>query len=70
MDVEPVRVIGSKLLVGASLDNVDPLGDLELTSALEIGGIGLDKFYFLEIKELALTGRQIGKNNFGEVGSK
>lgn len=50
MDVKPVRIIGSKLLVGASLDNVDPLGDLELTSALEIGGIGLDKFYFLEIK--------------------
>lgn len=44
VDVEPVRVIGSKLFVGASLDNVDPLGDLKLASALEIGGVGLDEF--------------------------
>ena len=29
-NVEPVRIIRSQLLVGASLDNVDPLGDLEL----------------------------------------
>jgi hypothetical protein len=44
MDVEPVRIIGSKLLVGTGLDDVDPLGDLELTSALEIGGVGLNEF--------------------------
>jgi hypothetical protein len=44
VDVEPVGVIGSKLLVGASLDDVDPLGDLELTGTLKIGGISLDEF--------------------------
>lgn len=30
-DVEPVLVVRSELLVGTSLDNVDPGGDLELT---------------------------------------
>lgn len=40
---EPVRVIGSKLLVGASLDNIDPLGDLELASALQVSRVGLDE---------------------------
>lgn len=30
-DVEPVLVVGSELLVGTSLDDVDPGGDLELT---------------------------------------
>jgi hypothetical protein len=43
MDVEPIGIIGSKLLVGASLDNIDPLGDFELTSALEVSGIGLNE---------------------------
>lgn len=44
VDVEPVGVIGSKLLVGTGLDDVDPLGDLELTGTLEIGSISLDEF--------------------------
>jgi hypothetical protein len=43
MDVEPIGVIGSELLVGASLDNIDPLGDFELASALEVSSIGLDE---------------------------
>lgn len=50
VDVEPIGVIGSKLLVGASLNNVDPLGDFELASALEVSGIGLNELYKREKK--------------------
>lgn len=45
MDVEPIGIIRSKFLVGASLDNIDPLGDFELTSALKVSGIGLDELW-------------------------
>lgn len=34
-DVEPVRVVGSELLAGSGLDNVNPDGDLELTYTVE-----------------------------------
>ena len=33
-NVEPVGVIRSQLLVGAGLDNIDPLGDLELAGTI------------------------------------
>jgi hypothetical protein len=33
-NVEPVGVIGSQLLVGAGLDKIDPLGDLELAGTI------------------------------------
>lgn len=42
-DVEPVGVVGSELLLGTSLDDVDPGGDLELTRALEVGRVGRDE---------------------------
>lgn len=42
-DVEPVGVIGGKLLLGTSLDNVDPGWDLELTRTLKVAGVGLDE---------------------------
>lgn len=42
-DVVPVLVIRSHLLGDAGLDNVDPLGDRELASALQVSGILLHK---------------------------
>lgn len=42
-DVEPVGVVGSELLLGAGLDDVDPGGDLELTRTLKVGRVGRDE---------------------------
>lgn len=42
----PVRVVGSQFLVGTGLYNVDPLGDFELASALQVGSVGLDEFWY------------------------
>lgn len=48
-DVEPVSIIGSELLVGSSLDKIDPSGDLELTSALQVSSIGNDELLGVDI---------------------
>jgi hypothetical protein len=42
-DVEPVRVVGSQLLEGASLDKVDPAGNFQTTGSLQVGSVGLDE---------------------------
>jgi hypothetical protein len=42
-DKVPIGIIRSQFLVGTGLNNVDPLGDLELTSTLEVGSISLDE---------------------------
>lgn len=42
-DVEPVGVVRGELLLGTSLDDVDPGGDLELTRTLKVAGVGLDE---------------------------
>lgn len=44
-DKVPIGIIGSKFLESTGLDKVNPLGDLELTSTLEVGSISLDKGY-------------------------
>lgn len=41
--VEPVRVVGSQLLLGTGLNNVDPCGDLELAGSLKVGRVGFDE---------------------------
>lgn len=41
--VEPVRVIGSQLLLGTGFNNVDPCGDLELAGSLKVGRVGFDE---------------------------
>jgi hypothetical protein len=42
-DKVPIGIIRSQFLVGTGLDNIDPLGDFELTGTLKIGGVGLDE---------------------------
>ena len=42
-DIEPVGITGSEFLERGGLDNVDPLGDIELTGFLEVSGISLSK---------------------------
>jgi hypothetical protein len=42
-DKVPVGIIGSEFLESTGLDKVNPLGDLELTSTLEVGSISLDE---------------------------
>lgn len=41
--VEPVRVVGSEFLVRSGLDEVDPLGDFQLSGTLEVGSVCLDE---------------------------
>lgn len=42
-DVVPVRVIRSKLLKRAGLDNIDPCRDLKLARTLEMRAVGGDE---------------------------
>mgnify|MGYP006983740342 CR=1 FL=1 len=42
-DVEPVLVIGSELLVDASLNEIDPLRHRELAGALEVSSVLLNE---------------------------
>jgi hypothetical protein len=44
-DEVPIGIIGSQFLEGTSLDEINPLGNLELTGTLKIGSIGLDESY-------------------------
>ena len=42
-DVVPVRVVRRELLVGRRLDQVGPLGHLDLADALQVGGVRDDE---------------------------
>jgi hypothetical protein len=42
-DKEPILIIGSKLLEGSSLDEVNPLGELDLAALLQVRGVGGNK---------------------------
>lgn len=48
-DKVPVRVIGSKLLEGASLDQINPLGHLQLAGTLQVSSVRLDELYRIVI---------------------
>lgn len=42
-DVVPVGVVGSELLEGSGLDNVNPVGDLQLTRSLQVRRVSRDE---------------------------
>jgi len=48
-DIEPVGIIGSQLFVGGGLDDVCPLGDLDLARVLEEHREGLDELLLVDV---------------------
>lgn len=47
--VEPVGIVRGQLFVGGGLDQVDPLGELDLAGALKVCGVRLDECVGLDV---------------------